>query len=232
MARIKPKLDKFTSGLNNTIPSITENLPPTQRKNVINSAIDSVKGEICNKIDGAMNLVSKISSGVVDISKSIPSFNKDNISNFFEGPFTELTGRINDVSKSFGDIQKNFSDQQKVFNVDFNNQISDLEEQNLKRFESNKISKKGFEKPYSGISNLTNKNIRDINVDPSKFKNVSSGFCSEAETDLVDNALGQVSIGKLTQQQENLLDNFNTNSIDGVLKQRNSLLDGLKNRTF
>ena len=37
MARIKPKLDKFTSGLNNTIPSITENLPPTQRKNVINS---------------------------------------------------------------------------------------------------------------------------------------------------------------------------------------------------
>ena len=102
MANLNPKIDNFTQGVNKTIPSVTENLSPKIRKNIITTSIDSVKSEICNKVDGAVNLITSLKTGSINVFKSIKDFDVDE---FFEGPLDGLTGKINNVIKSFDNAE-------------------------------------------------------------------------------------------------------------------------------
>ncbi len=217
MPDLNPKIDNFTNGVNKTIPSVTENLSPKIRKATTTSAIGSVKGDICNKIDGAVNLITSIKTGAFSLFNDIKNFDLDS---FFEGPLNGLTGKINDITKGFTNALSKFKDQEFNLELNLNNQIDKLENQLTERFESVKIAVNGFNNPLNDIKNLSNNTIRDINLNPFEMDSLKGGLCNNAETDMINNALTQKSITNLASEQENLINKsnalINNNNLDEI----------------
>ena len=54
----KPNLDSYTAKLNNIIPTKTVGLPTTAKTSIIGDTIGKVKGELKDKVCGAVDLVS------------------------------------------------------------------------------------------------------------------------------------------------------------------------------
>lgn len=207
MANLNPKIDKFTEGLNKTIPSITENLSPKIRTNNIKTAIGGIKNDICNKIDGAINLITSIKTGAFALFDKIKNFDLDN---FFEGPLNDLTDKINDITEDFNDALDDFKNQEFNLQSSIEKQIKKINDQLVERFESVRIAVAGFEKTLNDIKNLSNKTIRDINLDNLKKINLQNLLCNNAKQDLIDNALKQKSIANLADEQENLINKSNS----------------------
>ncbi len=207
MADLNPKIDNFTQGVNKTIPSVTENLSPKIRKFNTESAISGVKGDICNKIDGAVNLITSIKTGAFSLFDKVTNFDLDS---FFEGPLNSLTGKINDITKDFNNALANFKNQEFNLQSSIDNQIKKINDQLTERFESARISVGGFDNSLNDIKNFSNKTIRDINANPLEKQNLQSLLCNNAKQDLVNNALSQKSITNLSNEQENLIKKSNS----------------------
>jgi hypothetical protein len=206
MAKLTPKIDNFTEGVNKTIPSVTEGLTPKIRKSVISDSITSVKGEICNKIDGAINLISGIKTGANNILNEVLDFDIDS---FFEGPFTGLTDKINNVISSFKSSFDSFKNQEINLEIGLNSQIQNLNNELTQRFESSKIANKGFDNSLNSIQNFSNNTIRDINSSLATKNDLSSSLCDQSKNDMIDNAIKETSNELLASNQENLIEKSN-----------------------
>jgi hypothetical protein len=204
--KLTPNLDNFTKGVNKTIPSATENLPPLARKSLITNSIESVKGSICNRIDGAIDLISGIKSGANNILNEIKNFEIDT---FFEGPIEQLTEKIDDVVSSFKTSFDNFRKQEFNLEKTLDTQIENINAEMTERFESTKIAIAGFKDSMGEIKNFSNNKIRDINESPDLKNNLTSSLCKQSEEDMVDNALTETSNTQLADNQENLLEESN-----------------------
>lgn len=206
MAKLTPKIDNFTEGVNKTIPSVTEGLTPKIRKSVISDSITSVKGEICNKIDGAINLISGIKTGANNILNEVLDFDIDS---FFEGPFTGLTDKINNVISSFKSSFDSLKNQEINLEIGLNSQIQNLNNELTQRFESSKIANKGFDNSLNSIQNFSNNTIRDINSSLATKNDLSSSLCDQSKNDMIDNAIKETSNELLASNQENLIEKSN-----------------------
>ena len=213
MAKLTPDIDNFTKGINKTIPSKTENLSPKLRQTVIDNSVTSVKGDICNKIDGAINLITGLKTGSNNLFGKIEDFDIDS---FFEGPLQQINDKINDVVTAFNNSLNSFKNQE--FNLQnlIDDQINKLNSQLTERFESTKIAVDGFDNSLDEIKNFTNKTIRDININPNFKDGLQSSLCDQSKTDMIDNALKQKSITQLADSQEDLINKSNEliNSVD------------------
>ncbi len=204
--KLTPDLDNFTQGVNKTIPSITENLPPLARKSIISNSIESVKGSICNRIDGAIDLISSIKSGANNILNEIKTFEIDS---FFEGPLEGLTGKIDDVVDSFKSSFDSFRNQEFNLEKTLDTQIEKINAEMTERFESTKIAIAGFKDPMNKIKNFSNNKIRDINVFPDIKNSLGSSLCKQTEENMIDNAIKETSNTQLADNQENLIEKSN-----------------------
>ena len=213
MAKLTPDIDNFTKGINKTIPSKTENISPKFRQTVIDNSVTSVKGDICNKIDGAINLITGLKTGSNNLFGKIEDFDIDS---FFEGPLQQINDKINDVVTAFNNSLNSFKNQE--FNLQnlIDDQINKLNSQLTERFESTKIAVDGFDNSLDEIKNFTNKTIRDININPNFKDGLQSSLCDQSKTDMIDNALKQKSITQLADSQEDLINKSNEliNSVD------------------
>jgi hypothetical protein len=213
MAKLTPDIDNFTKGINKTIPSKTENLSPKLRQTVIDNSVTSVKGDICNKIDGAINLITGLKTGSNNLFGKIEDFDIDS---FFEGPLQQINDKINDVVTTFNNSLNSFKSQE--FNLQnlIDDQINKLNSQLTERFESTKIAVDGFDNSLDEIKNFTNKTIRDININPNFKDGLQSSLCDQSKTDMINNALKQKSITQLADSQEDLINKSNEliNSVD------------------
>jgi hypothetical protein len=213
MAKLTPDIDNFTKGINKTIPSKTENLSPKLRQTVIDNSVTSVKGDICNKIDGAINLITGLKTGSNNLFGKIEDFDIDS---FFEGPLQQINDKINDVVTTFNNSLNSFKNQE--FNLQnlIDDQINKLNSQLTERFESTKIAVDGFDNSLDEIKNFTNKTIRDININPNFKDGLQSSLCDQSKTDMINNALKQKSITQLADSQEDLINKSNEliNSVD------------------
>lgn len=213
MAKLTPDIDNFTKGINKTIPSKTENLSPKLRQTVIDNSVTSVKGDICNKIDGAINLITGLKTGSNNLFGKIEDFDIDS---FFEGPLQQINDKINDVVTTFNNSLNSFKSQE--FNLQnlIDEQINKLNSQLTERFESTKIAVDGFDNSLDEIKNFTNKTIRDININPNFKDGLQSSLCDQSKTDMINNALKQKSITQLADSQEDLINKSNEliNSVD------------------
>jgi hypothetical protein len=213
MAKLTPDIDNFTKGINKTIPSKTENLSPKLRQTVIDNSVTSVKGDICNKIDGAINLITGLKTGSNNLFGKIEDFDIDS---FFEGPLQQINDKINDVVTTFNNSLNSFKSQE--FNLQnlIDDQINKLNSQLTERFESTKIAVDGFDNSLDEIKNFTNKTIRDININPNFKDGLQSSLCDQSKTDMISNALKQKSITQLADSQEDLINKSNEliNSVD------------------
>jgi hypothetical protein len=206
MAKLTPDIDNFTKGINKTIPSKTENLSPKLRQTVIDNSVTSVKGDICNKIDGAINLITGLKTGSNNLFGKIEDFDIDS---FFEGPLQQINDKINDVVTTFNNSLNSFKSQE--FNLQnlIDDQINKLNSQLTERFESTKIAVDGFDNSLDEIKNFTNKTIRDININPNFKDGLQSSLCDQSKTDMINNALKQKSITQLADSQEDLINKSN-----------------------
>ena len=206
MAKLTPDIDNFTKGINKTIPSKTENLSPKLRQTVIDNSVTSVKGDICNKIDGAINLITGLKTGSNNLFGKIEDFDIDS---FFEGPLQQINDKINDVVTTFNNSLNSFKNQE--FNLQnlIDDQINKLNSQLTERFESTKIAVDGFDNSLDEIKNFTNKTIRDININPNFKDSLQSSLCDQSKTDMINNALKQKSITQLADSQEDLINKSN-----------------------
>jgi hypothetical protein len=206
MAKLTPDIDNFTKGINKTIPSKTENLSPKLRQTVIDNSVTSVKGDICNKIDGAINLITGLKTGSNNLFGKIEDFDIDS---FFEGPLQQINDKINDVVTTFNNSLNSFKSQE--FNLQnlIDDQINKLNSQLTERFESTKIAVDGFDNSLDEIKNFTNKTIRDININPNFKDGLQSSLCDQSKTDMISNALKQKSITQLADSQEDLINKSN-----------------------
>tara|TARA_R110002012_G_scaffold172779_5_gene337618 strand:- start:1210 stop:1884 length:675 start_codon:yes stop_codon:yes gene_type:complete len=202
MPNINPDIDNFTNNINDTIPSVTENLSPKLRKSRITGSIDLIKGDICNKVDGAVNIFTSIKTGAFSVFSSIKNFD---LNNFFEGPAQNLTGKITDVTLAFESAFDSFRGQDLSLENKSNNQLNKIDLQQVQRFESSKISKGGFKNSFNRVKNLSNKSVRDFNLDPNAKKSFKDILCNQAKNDMINNALNQKSISSLSFDQANLI---------------------------
>ncbi len=213
MAKLTPDIDNFTKGINKTIPSKTENLSPKLRQAVIDNSVTSVKGDICNKIDGAINLITGLKTGSNNLFGKIEDFDIDS---FFEGPLQQINDKINDVVTTFNNSLNSFKNQEVNLQNLIDDQINKLNSQLTERFESTKIAVDGFDNSLDEIKNFTNKTIRDININPNFKDGLQSSLCDQSKTDMINNALKQKSITQLADNQEDLINKSNEliNSVD------------------
>jgi len=223
MAFKRPEIDNFSKNLNEITPSQIENLSPSLKKNQITNTIKNVKSDICNKIDGALNLVIGISSGSIYASL-LTGLAKDAISSFFDGPLNDLTGKLKDVINSFEGVKDQFDLQNQILDLELEDELKKVEEENIKRFESAKINKDSFDSPIGGIQNLSTKALRDINTNPFQKASVSSLFCKEAEDNLIDKAVSQKSIKSISIDQEKNISKINE-SFDKIKDKGLELID-------
>lgn len=206
MAKLTPDIDNFTRGINKTIPSKTENLSPKLRQSVIGDSIAAVKGDICNKIDGAMNLITGLKTGTNNLFGKIKDFDIDS---FFEGPLQKINDKITDVVDVFNKSLDNFKNQEFNLSESIQGQLDKLEGEIIERVESVKIAANGFANTLNDIKDFSNKTIRDINLNPNIKDTLQSLKCKQAEEDIVDNALKQKSSTQLADEQEKIVDNSN-----------------------
>lgn len=206
MAKLTPDIDNFTKGINETIPSKTENLSPKLRQSVISDSIAAVKGDICNKIDGAMNLITGLKTGANNLFGKIKDFDIDS---FFEGPLQKINDKITDVIDDFNKSLDNFKNQEFNLSESIQGQLDKLEDEIIERVESVKIAAKGFANTLNDIKDFSNKTIRDINFNPDIKGTLQSLKCKQAEEDIVDNALKQKSSIQLAGEQEKIVENSN-----------------------
>lgn len=220
MAFKRPPIDSFSKNLNNITPSVTENLSPSIKRNQITNTIKNVKGAVCDKIDGAIDIITGITTGSIDKFK-LPGFDKDSIGSFFTGPLDNLTGKLKNVFDSFSNIQGEFTLQDQILELELEDELKNIEKESIQRFESAKINKDSFKSPMQNIGNLSNKQIKDISLDPIKKASLSSGFCSDSENNLINNALTEKSIANISKDQELNLSKIN----DSFLKFRKNNLN-------
>mgnify|MGYP003109508201 FL=1 len=222
-----PQLDNLSKNLNKITPSKIENLAPTSKKSIIDKSIGLAKGEICNKIDGVLNVVSAIKSGASNIFNQIGNINLDPAA-FFEGPIQGLKDKLGSITKVFDQLSGDFKLQDISIGKVLNEQLDKLIEQQVERVESVKIAAQGFGNPMDNITKLSNTKLRDIDVSDNIKQSVSKGFCSDAEKDLADSALTQKSIKSEVEVQDKKLEtnnkeweNFNADEMfdeTGILK--------------
>lgn len=218
MAKLSPKIDKFTQNLNKTIPSATENLPAKVRDFNTKGAIGNIKGEICNKIEGVVGIATSIKSGASSLVNKASNFSiKDTLNNavdsFFEGPVEDLKGKLNDVVDGFKGAFDDFKKQDLNLQKLVGDQIDQLEKELTEKFESVKIAAAGFGNALNDVKNFTNKTVRDITTDPLKRLNLEGGLCGNAQKDLIDTALTQKSVANTSNEQDELIEK-SSNLID------------------
>lgn len=224
---LTPKIDELTEKINLTNPSLTEDLSPLVRRNVTENAIGEAKGAICNKIDGAVNLVQSIKSGAAGIIDGVKDFNLGslNVNGFFEGPITDLKNKFGGLFNSFNSLKGKFSIENLANQIKIDGILGKLDNQLTQRFESGITSSKGFTNSLGGIAGMSNSVVKSLTTKPDFNSTFKSLACKQASDDLVGAALNQKSITKIASQQDILI--ANTVSLIEDENSENSILGGI-----
>ena len=213
MAKLTPDLDKFTTNINKTIPSVTGGLPSKIRKANTVSAIGGVKDQICDKIGGVINLASGIISGAVGVFKDAKAIltgeNKltDVIGGAVDSFFEDATDKINSVKDGFNNAFDKLKNGELNLAKAAEDQIDKLEKELTEKFEAVKLAAAGFKDALTDVKDITNNTVKDILNAPSALANYKGGLCKKAEDDLVDSALSQKSVTSLQKVQDEAIEN-------------------------
>lgn len=213
MAKLTPDLDKLSSNLNKTVPSVTGNLPPKLKQANITSAIGDSKNEICNKVSGVVAVATGIAAGAIAVFEGTKALltGKANLSDLISGAVDSVIdnnlGKLNDVKKSFNNTFDKIKNGELNLANAAKNQIDQLEKELTEKFESVKIASSGFKDTLTDVKNITNNTIKNITNDASALASFESGLCSKAETDLINTAVNQKSVSDILKNQDKIIEN-------------------------
>jgi len=168
----KPNLDSYTAKINNIIPTKTAGLPATAKTSVIGDTISNVKGELKDKVCGAIDLVSDIKTGLSSLATGVKDID---INAYINSGVDAVKGKLNEVKELFKSTSEELSKSVTGIKDEIKNSLNDLEEEVVQQVESAKLAAAGIKDTVKDIGNMGNNLVKDISTSLSS----KGKFCEE-----------------------------------------------------
>jgi len=168
----KPNIDNYTEKINNIIPTKTAGLPDTVKTSVIGDTINKVKGELKDKVCGAIDLVSDIKTGLSSLATDAKNID---VSAYINSGVDAVKGKLNEVKELFKSTSEELSKSVTNIKDEIKNSLNDLEEEVVQQVESAKLAAAGIKDTVKDIGDMGNNLVKDISTSLSS----KGKFCDE-----------------------------------------------------
>lgn len=168
----KPNIDNYTEKINSITPTKTAGLPSTVKTSVIGDTIGKVKGELKDKVCGAIDLVSDVKTG---LSSLVTDAKNIDVSAYINSGVDAVKGKLNEVKELFKSTSEELSKSVTNIKDEIKNSLKDLEEEAVQQVESAKLAAAGIKDTVKDIGDMGNNLVKDISTSSSS----KGKFCDE-----------------------------------------------------
>ena len=194
----KPNLDQYTEKLNNIIPTKTLELPTTVKTSVIGDTISNVKGELKDKVCGAVDLVSDIKSGLSSLATDVKDID---VGAYINSGVDAVKGKLNEAKNLFTSASAELQKGAASIKDEIKNSLNALEDEIVQQVESAKLAAAGLKDTVKDIGNIGNKLVKNLTTLPD-FK---GNFCDEKTAEAAEGveaaAQAEIPVAEVTKSQ-------------------------------
>lgn len=169
--------DPLSTDLKKISPSVIQGKSPKIKTAEINNVINNSAPDIKNKVTNAVQNFKNIKTGAIPEIK---------IPNLDVNAYTEpLKGDIGANLVSLGDVQNKLNAEKLKRNLNFENQLNGIDANKISTSELAKFQGDMFGDIKLGVNDISNSQLRDFNLDPTKqldfVNNITSDILSNAK---------------------------------------------------
>ena len=194
----KPNLDQYTEKLNNIVPTKTLELPATVKTSVIGDTISNVKGELKDKVCGAVDLVSDIKSGLSSLATDVKDID---VGAYINSGVDAVKGKLNEAKNLFTSASAELQKGAASIKDEIKNSLNALEDEIVQQVESAKLAAAGLKDTVKDIGNIGNKLVKNLTTLPD-FK---GNFCDEKTAEAAEGveaaAQAEIPVAEVTKSQ-------------------------------
>ena len=198
----KPNIDNYTEKINNITPTKTAGLPTTTKTSIIGNTIGKAKGELKNKVCGAIDLVSDIKTGLSSLATDVKNIN---VSAYINSGVDAVKGKLNEVKELFKSTSEELSKSVTNIKDEIKNSLNDLEEEVVQQVESAKLAAAGIKDTVKDIGNMGNNLVKDISTSLSSKGKFCDEKTEEAATGVEEAAQAAAPVATVVDKQKTVL---------------------------
>ena len=194
----KPNLDQYTEKLNNIIPTKTLELPATVKTSVIGDTISNVKGELKDKVCGAVDLVSDIKSGLSSLATDVKDID---VGAYINSGVDAVKGKLNEAKNLFTSASAELQKGAASIKDEIKNSLNALEDEIVQQVESAKLAAASLKDTVKDIGNIGNKLLKNITTIPDFKGNFCDEKTAEAAEGVEASAQAEIPVVEVTKSQ-------------------------------
>ena len=194
----KPNLDQYTEKLNNIVPTKTLELPATVKTSVIGDTISNVKGELKDKVCGAVDLVSDIKSGLSSLATDVKDID---VGAYINSGVDAVKGKLNEAKNLFTSASAELQKGAASIKDEIKNSLNALEDEIVQQVESAKLAAAGLKDTVKDIGNIGNKLLKNITTIPDFKGNFYDEKTAEAAEGVEASAQAEIPVAEVTKSQ-------------------------------
>ena len=194
----KPNLDQYTEKLNNIIPTKTLELPTTVKTSVIGDTISNVKGELKDKVCGAVDLVSDIKSGLSSLATDVKDID---VGAYINSGVDAVKGKLNEAKNLFTSASAELQKGAASIKDEIKNSLNALEDEIVQQVESAKLAAAGLKDTVKDIGNIGNKLVKNLTTLPDFKGNFCDEKTAEAAEGVEASAQAEIPVAEVTKSQ-------------------------------
>jgi len=201
----KPNLDEYTEKIKNITPTKTLELPATVKTSVIGDTISNVKGELKDKVCGAIDLVSDIKSGLSSLATDVKDID---VGAYINSGVDAVKGKFNEVKNLFKSTSEELKKGAASIKDEIKNSLNALEDEIVQQVESAKLAAAGIKDTVKDIGNMSNKLLKNITTIPDiklGIPDFKGNFCDEKTAEAAEGveaaAQAEVPVAEVTKSQ-------------------------------
>lgn len=201
----KPNLDEYTEKINNIIPTKTLELPTTVKTSVIGDTISNVKGELKDKVCGAVDLVSDIKSGLSSLATDVKDID---VGAYINSGVDAVKGKLNEAKNLFASASAELQKGAASIKDEIKNSLNALEDEIVQQVESAKLAAAGLKDTVKDIGNMSNKLVKNLTTLPDiklGIPDFKGNFCDEKTAEAVEGveaaAQAEIPVAEVTKSQ-------------------------------
>ena len=201
----KPNLDEYTEKLNNIIPTKTLELPATVKTSVIGDTISNVKGELKDKVCGAVDLVSDIKSGLSSLATDVKDID---VGAYINSGVDAVKGKLNEAKNLFTSASAKLQKGAASIKDEIKNSLNALEDEIVQQVESAKLAAAGLKDTVKDIGNMGNKLVKNLTTVPDiklGIPDFKGNFCDEKTAEAAEGveaaAQAEIPVAEVTKSQ-------------------------------
>lgn len=201
----KPNLDEYTEKINNIIPTKTLELPTTVKTSVIGDTISNVKGELKDKVCGAVDLVSDIKSGLSSLATDVKDID---VGAYINSGVDAVKGKLNEAKNLFASASAELQKGAASIKDEIKNSLNALEDEIVQQVESAKLAAAGLKDTVKDIGNMSNKLVKNLTTLPDiklGIPDFKGNFCDEKTAEAAEGveaaAQAEIPVAEVTKSQ-------------------------------